>query len=169
MGSKKNWRVTGDSAGLRTILLVGTLLVASAARGDTPRKPTLESLGNEVQCTCGCVAPLNQCPHMDCAEKAEMKAFINKEIADGKGETTILQDLSLRYGVQVLSAPPARGFNLAVWILPGVGLLAGLGIVVVIVRRWREKPASAPAPPPAPVDPKVLTAMEEEMKSAGLR
>ena len=92
--------------GLRTILLAATLLAASVARGDSGRKPTLEALGNEVQCTCGCVAPLNQCPHLDCAEKAEMQAFIKKEIADGKDETAILQDLSLKYGVQVLRLLP---------------------------------------------------------------
>ncbi len=154
--------------GNRTILLAACLLAASVARGDSIHKPTLEALGSEVQCTCGCVAPLNQCPHLDCAEKAEMQAFINKEIAEGKEETAILQDLSIRYGVQVLSAPPAHGFNLAVWILPSVGLLAGLGLVVVIVRRWKRKPALALAPPTATHDPKVLTAVEEEMKSTGL-
>ena len=138
------------------------------ARGDSARKPTLEALGNEVQCPCGCVAPLNQCPMLDCAEKAEMRAFIKKEIADGKDETAILQDLSLRYGVQVLSAPPAHGFNLAVWILPGIGLLAGLAVVVVIVRRWKHKPAVVPASTSAAHDARVLTAVEEEMKSTGL-
>jgi cytochrome c-type biogenesis protein CcmH/NrfF len=148
--------------------LAACLLAASVAWGDTARKPTLEALGNEVQCTCGCNAPLNQCPHIDCAEKAEMQDFIKKEIADGKDETTILQDLSLKYGVQVLSTPPARGFNLAVWILPSVGLLVGLGIVVVLVRRWRRKPAIVPASTVASRDPKVLTAVEEEMKSTGL-
>jgi len=114
------------------------------------------------------VAPLNQCPHIDCAEKAQMQAFIKKEIADGKDETTILQDLSLRYGVQVLTAPPAHGFNLAVWILPSIGLLVGLGMVVVIVRRWKGKPALEPAPSASSLDPKVLAAMEDEMKSTGL-
>jgi len=97
-----------------------------------------------------------------------MQAFIKKEIADGKDETAILQDVAIRYGVQALTAPPVKGFNLAVWILPGVGLLAGLGIVVVIVRRWKLKPALVPAPTPASQDPKVLAAMEEEMKSTGL-
>jgi cytochrome c-type biogenesis protein CcmH/NrfF len=149
-------------------VLAASLLAASVARGDTARKPTLEALGNEVQCTCGCVAPLNQCPHLDCAEKAEMQAFIKKEIAEGKDETAILQDLSLKYGVQVLTAPPAHGFNLAVWILPSVGLLAGLGMVVVIVRRWKRKPAVVPAPTSASLDPKVLNAVEEEMKSTGM-
>ena len=105
---------------------------------------------------------------LNCAEKAEMRAFIAKEIADGKGETAILQDLSLRYGVQVLSAPPARGFNLTVWILPGIGLLLGLGIVVVIARRWNRKPAPVVSAPAKASDPKVLSAVEEEMKSAGL-
>jgi len=97
-----------------------------------------------------------------------MQAFIKTEIADGKDETTILQDLSLKYGVQVLSTPPAHGFNLAIWILPSAGLLAGLGMVVVIVRRWKRKPALVPAPTSATHDPKVLTAVEEEMKSTGL-
>ena len=150
-------------------MLTTCLLAASILRADTARRPSLEAIGNEVQCTCGCVAPLNQCPHLDCAQKAEMQAFIKKEIAEGKDETAILQDLSLRYGVQVLTAPPAHGFNLAVWILPGVGLLVGLGIVVVIVRRWKREPAGAPVAPSDSVDPKVLAALEEEMKSTGMR
>jgi hypothetical protein len=139
------------------------------AHATDSREPTVESVGNQVMCTCGgCVAPLNQCPMLECAEKAEMRAFIKKEIADGKDETAILQDISIRYGVQALTAPPAKGFNLAVWILPGIGLLVGLGIVVVIVRRWKLKPAIAPVPSSASQDPKVITAMEEEMRSAGL-
>jgi cytochrome c-type biogenesis protein CcmH len=149
-------------------LLAAFLFAASVARGDSAHKPTMDAVGNEVQCTCGCVAPLNQCPHLDCAEKAQMQTFIKKEIADGKDETTLLQDLSLKYGLQVLSAPPAHGFNLAVWILPSVGLLVGLGLVVVIARRWNRKPAMAPASSAASLDPKVVTAVEEEMKSTGL-
>jgi cytochrome c-type biogenesis protein CcmH/NrfF len=98
-----------------------------------------------------------------------MQALIKKEIADGKDETAILQDLSLKYGLQVLSTPPAHGFNLAIWILPSVGLLVGLGIVVVIVRRWKGKPELAPASAAASNDPKILTAVEEEMKSTGMR
>lgn len=155
---------------LATVLLTGALFAASAARGDNPRKPTLDSIGSQVMCVCGgCVAPLIHCPHIDCGTKAEMKAYIEKEIADGKGETAILQDLTLRYGVQVLTAPPAKGFNLAVWILPGVGLLVGLATVAVIVRRWRRKSPAAPkAEAFLPPDPKVLAAVEEEMKATRL-
>jgi cytochrome c-type biogenesis protein CcmH len=153
---------------LATGLLIGVLATASVARGDCPLQPTLESIVNQVMCICGCNAPLTKCPHIDCSTKAEMEAYIQKGIAEGKDETAILQDLTLRYGVQVLTAPPARGFNLAVWILPGIGLLLGLTGVVVIVRRWRRKPAVVPPATSVSADPKVLAAVEEEMKSTGL-
>ena len=154
---------------LATGFLIAVLLAAPAACAASGRPLTVDSLGNKVMCVCGgCVAPLGQCPHMDCGTKAEMKAIIQKEIADGKDEATILQDLSLRYGVQVLTAPPAKGFNLAVWILPGVGLLAGLAVVLVIVRRWRRKPAIEVARTSVSDDPKTLAAVEAEIKSSGL-
>ena len=142
---------------------------ASLTRADAPKKPTLESIGDQVMCLCGCVATLNHCPHRDCATVAEMRPVITQEIAAGKDETAILQDLAIRYGVQVLAAPPARGFSLTAWILPSIGLLAGLWLVVAVVRRWR-KPSLLAVPAPAkPLDPKLLAAVEEEMKAAGMK
>jgi cytochrome c-type biogenesis protein CcmH/NrfF len=149
-------------------LLACSLFVVSLTRADGSRKPTLESIGDQVMCLCGCVATLNHCPHRDCATVAEMRPIIEKEIAEGKDETAILQDLAIRYGVQVLAAPPARGFNLAAWILPGVGLLAGLSFVVVIARRWRKPTPVSAGVPSEPLDPKLLAAMEEEMRTSGL-
>jgi len=150
-----------------TILLLSVLFAASVTHGDSRGKPTVDSIGNQVMCTCGCVAPLSQCPHLDCSTKAAMRAFIQKEISEGKDEMAILQDVALHYGVQVLSAPPAHGFSLAVWILPGAGLLAGLTVVVIVARRWRRKSPTVP-PPSASADPKLLAAVEEEMNSTGL-
>lgn len=149
------------------ILLVG-LGAAWSARG-SDSKPTLKSLGEGLICQCGCNMTVNGCNHYECSSRTEMQALMQKEIAGGKEETTILQDFVLRYGVKVLSTPPARGFNLAVWILPGVGLMAGLGALVVIARRWRKpSPQARTAAPAAPLDPKVLAAVEEEMKTSKL-
>jgi len=150
------------------IILVLGLSAASMTRADGSKKPTLESIGDQVMCLCGCVATLNHCPHRDCATVAEVRPIIEKEIAEGKDERAILQDLAIRYGVQVLAAPPARGFSLTAWILPGVGLLAGLSFVVVIARRWRKPAPVAAGVPPKPLDPKLLAAVEEEMKASGL-
>jgi len=154
-------------AGSVLVLALG-LGVASLTRADAPRKPTLESIGEQVMCLCGCVATLNHCPHRDCATVAEVRPIIAKEIAEGKNETAILQDLAIRYGVQVLAVPPAKGFNLTVWILPGVGLLAGLCLVVVIERRWRKPSPATAAISAKPMDPKLLTAVEKEMKASGM-
>ena len=155
------------SKGAAIILVLG-LGVASLTPADRPQRPTLESIGDQVMCLCGCVATLNHCPHRDCATVAEMHPIIEKEIAEGKDETTILQDLAIRYGVQVLASPPAKGFNLTAWILPGIGLIAGLWFVVVMVRRWRKPSPAAATISTEPLDPKLMTAVEEEMKASGL-
>ncbi len=150
------------------VLLAGGLAASSLMRADVSRKPTLESIGDQVMCLCGCVATVNHCPHRDCATLAEIRPLIEKEIAAGKDETAILQDLAIRYGVQVLAAPPAKGFGLTVWILPGVGLLAGLSIVLFLVRRWRKPAPVLTSVAAHALDPRLLTAVEEEMKVSGL-
>ena len=96
-----------------------------------------------------------------------MRALIQKEIAAGKDETAIFQDMTLRYGVKVLAAPPAQGFNLTVWILPILGLMIGLAAVVLFVRHWRKTPGEPPCAPPSTMDPKVMAAVEAEMKKVG--
>lgn len=155
---------------MRNSLLIaafGTLLVAVAVvRGQSP-PPSVEIVGNKVMCTCGCVAILNQCPHQGCGTHDELQGAIQKLIAEGKSEPEILDALAARYGNQILAAPPTTGFNIAAWVLPGVGLMLGLLTVILVVRRW-HRPREAPAAARAAVDPKVLAALEEEIKKSGL-
>ena len=152
-----------------TTLLFAVMLVAAAARADDAR-PTVVSVSERVMCICGCVATLNHCPHpeSECSMRAEMTRLIKAQIAEGKTEPAILQDFVERYGVKVLAAPPGNGFNLAAWVLPGLGLIVGLACVMVIVRRWRQPSAAPVSAPSAPTDPKLLAAVEEEMKRSGL-
>jgi len=100
--------------------------------------------------------------------RAQMEALILKDIDAGKDEQAILKDFVDRYGVGVLAAPPAKGFDLTAWILPGVGLIVGLVVVIALVRRMRKPSPEQAETPAAAVDPKVLAAVEEEMKTAGL-
>ena len=130
--------------------------------------PVAKSVGDKVMCLCGCVAVLNQCPHQGCSTHEEVQAAIGKLDAEGKTEPEILQALAARYGTKILAAPPAKGFNIAAWALPGLGLIFGLVVVVMVVRRLRGPAAANDADGPAEVDPKVLAALEEEMKTTGL-
>ncbi len=97
-----------------------------------------------------------------------MEAIIQKDAAAGKNETATVQDLVLRYGVKVLATPPPRGFNLTVWILPGLALIAGFVVLLAIVRRWSGGPAQVQKAPAGSIDPKVLAAVEEERKGTGM-
>jgi cytochrome c-type biogenesis protein CcmH/NrfF len=149
------------------ILLLGLaacLQTAALPIAPTTPKPTLEEVGNQVYCLCGCVTTLNRCPHLpsECASRAQMQDLILKDIDQGKSEAAILQDLTERYGIRVLASPPAQGFDLTVWVLPGIGLIIGLIIVVLIVRKWWRKPKTPQASSVA-LDPKIMAEVEEEM------
>jgi cytochrome c-type biogenesis protein CcmH len=97
-----------------------------------------------------------------------MQASIQKEIGAGKKESAILQDFVLRYGVKVLSTPPASGFNLTVWILPALSLVAGLAILIVVTRRWRKPPAEPGTSVRIELDSKLRAAVEDELKASKL-
>jgi len=98
--------------------------------------------------------------------RAQMETLITKDIDAGKDEQAILQDFVSRYGVGVLAAPPAKGFDLTAWVLPGVGLVVGLVAVIMIVRRMRTPAAEFAETPTTVIDPKVMAAVEEEMNAS---
>jgi len=139
--------------------------VAVAAPAPAQVNAIEKAIGNKVYCMCGCNSMLNQCPDLHCPVKAKMHQIIRTDLEQGKSEQATIQDLVNIYGEKVLAAPPASGFNLTAWILPGVGLLIGLFLAITIVRRWRrpavQAAASAAAPP---ADDSVRAAVEEEMK-----
>ncbi|TAM79541.1 MAG: hypothetical protein EPN47_17190 [Acidobacteria bacterium] len=146
------------------ILIMVFVMVNVAMAAQSPAQVE-KDIGDKVYCLCGCVTSLNTCAHLNCEVKAEMHKIIRADLSEGKGEPAILQDLVDHYGEKVLAAPPARGFNLTAWILPGVGLLIGLLLAITIVRRWRRPAVQAAAPEGAPpVAENVLSAVEEEMK-----
>jgi len=155
------WHV---ACGRKVAAAVVVVIVFTATAFAAASKPTLKSIGEALICQCGCGQTVYGCNHFECASRAEMNKLIEKEIAAGKDETTILQDFVKQYGVQVLASPPARGFTIMAWVLPGLGLIVGLVVVIAFVRRWRKPPAKPDQAPPAPIDPKLLEAVEEEMK-----
>ena len=149
---------------LVTTLLLSLALVNVAMGAQSPAQIE-KDIGNKVYCLCGCVTTLNHCPMLHCAEKEEMRGIIHADVEKGMGEPAILQDLVNRFGEKVLAAPPARGFNLTAWILPGIGLLIGLFLAITFVRRWHRPALQTGTPTAGPaIDASVRSAVEEEMK-----
>jgi hypothetical protein len=164
-GTSSSWQRLA-AEGIRIAVLA--IVVHCLGAGRAAAKPTQKSIEGALTCQCGgCNRTVATCDHYGCGSRDEIRALIQKEIASGKDETAILQDMTLRYGVKVLATPPAQGFNLTVWILPILGLMVGLGAVVLIVRHWRKPPVEPPCAPPSSTDPKVMAAVEAEMKKVG--
>lgn len=141
------FRKSAGNLVLATLVTALCVTLALAAEGDGSTKPTLKSVGELLVCQCGCNYGLNYCTHNNCSSDEEISAFIQKEISEGKDQPAILKALVDRYGMKILASPPAEGFNLAAWILPGLGLVAGLVVVTLVVRPLRRPPAAGAAAP----------------------
>jgi cytochrome c-type biogenesis protein CcmH len=160
---------------MRRLILAATLILfaaGTAAFGQSAKTelqdPVLAKRFNDVSdrlvCQCSCQMILRVCNHVNCPSAVPMRHEIEKQLLEGKDDETIVASFVAQYGQVVLSSPPATGFNLAAWVMPGFGLLIGLFIVFMIVTRWasNRKLAAAPA---APVDAELKQRIENELKS----
>jgi cytochrome c-type biogenesis protein CcmH len=76
----------------------------------------------------------------------EIRLGVREMLAAGKSEQEILDYYVSIYGERILASPRARGFNLLAWVMPVVFFLAGVSLLVLILRNWVcKKPAFAPA------------------------
>jgi cytochrome c-type biogenesis protein CcmH len=66
----------------------------------------------------------------------EMRDLVKTQLAEGKTPAEVKAYFVSKYGEWILLDPRAHGFNLVLYAAPYVLLLAGLGVVVVAVRRW---------------------------------
>jgi cytochrome c-type biogenesis protein CcmH len=91
-----------------------------------------------------------------------MMAEIAAELDDGQSDESIVSRFAEKYGLTVLSSPPAAGFNLTAWIAPFLALAIGALLVVYFVRQFRSRWRAVPA---ADVDvAKYQQKVEEELK-----
>jgi cytochrome c-type biogenesis protein CcmH len=71
-------------------------------------------------------------------------------VARGDSDDLILQSFVQEYGQVVLMEPPRSGVGRVAWAMPVVYLLVGGVIVVLVISRWRKRPAPAAQTPGAP-------------------
>jgi cytochrome c-type biogenesis protein CcmH len=77
----------------------------------------------------------------------EMRTLVREQLQQGKTSAEVLDYFAQRYGEWILLAPPKRGFNLVIWVLPFVLLPIGAAAVYVGARRWVRKSAASELPP----------------------
>src|SRR5882762_12007700 len=137
---------------------------------DAQKTDRAKSLGTKLMCMCGCGQILTQCNHINCPSSGPMLKELDQHVASGEADNLVIQDFIQEYGEKVLSAPPSTGFNSIAWYIPGVAFTLGLGIVLTIIRMWRQRDvhrlASASAAPilPATLDSEVKNVQLERAR-----
>lgn len=130
-------------------VLLAALAVTGPAAAAPPPRVSLPDLESEVMCVL-CKIPLSVA---DAPEADAERRFISTLIARGETKEQIKRALVAQYGEAVLSAPKAKGFGLAAYLVPLLAILAAAGSLAFLWPRWRrtarardESPAAAASP-----------------------
>jgi cytochrome c-type biogenesis protein CcmH/NrfF len=148
----------------RTIhcVLVSLTLVALLGAGDPATR--FGALGHQLMCICGCGQILLECNHVGCPDSDGMRNELMAAVSRGDSDSLVEQSFVQKYGPTVLAAPTTSGFDSTAWILPIVALFLGFGIVVLVVRTWKNRPAPALADDVRPARGAELDRFREQAK-----
>jgi cytochrome c-type biogenesis protein CcmH len=123
-------------------LLLCLVVFALAGAGDPARRFT--EIGHQMMCICGCNQILLECNHVGCPASDGMRNELMAAVSRGDSDSLVEQAFVQKYGPTVLAAPTAKGFDRAAYVVPFVALFLGFGLVVLVVRGWRNGPPSGP-------------------------
>lgn len=119
---------------LASLLMVGMV----AAQGGTVTDDQVNAVAKRLNCPVCENVPLDVCETQACVQWRDL---IRQKLAAGEKPEQIINYFQATYGDRVLQEPPRGGFTGLVWILPFVGLVAGVAILVVVLRRMTGQPA----------------------------
>lgn len=100
-------------------------------RNDAERA-RFQALTRELRCP--------KCQNQDLADSnapiaGDLRREIQRLMAAGQSDAEIIAHLEQRYGEFIRYRPPFEGRTLLLWLLPGLGLLGGAGLLLVLTRR----------------------------------
>jgi len=123
--------------------VLAILLMLALAPGALAAQPktSFNDVEDEVMCDT-CNVPLNVA---DSARADQERVVIRKLIAQGLTKQQIKDRLVATYGPNILATPQGSGFTLAVWWVPVAVVLALLGLIALLLPRWRRARAPADA------------------------
>jgi cytochrome c-type biogenesis protein CcmH len=134
------------SALLALLTCAGPALAAGSSHLSLPQ------VQQDFMCTV-CHEPLNEARS---DEAYQENGILRQLIAQGDGLPQIKRVMVSQYGPGVLADPPAHGFDLIAYIIPGVVIALGIATVAFTIPRWRRRAARQQAQdPPEPGGPPI--------------
>lgn len=125
----------------------GSVEGAGSDRGypaGAPQDAQLEALTRKVASELRCPVCQGLSIEDSPSEQARnMRDVVRDQLAQGRTPEQVKAYFVERYSEWILLAPKPRGFNLAVYVLPVLAVLAGAAVVWVLIRRWSRPDAAA--------------------------
>ena|SRR5271165_961175 len=122
-------------------LLLCAAVFASVGAGDPASR--FNAIGHQMMCICGCNQILLECNHVGCPDSDGMRNELMAAVTRGDSDSLVEQGFVQKYGPTVLAAPTMQGFDRAAYIIPPVALILGVGLIVLVIRSWKNRPAPA--------------------------
>jgi len=139
------------------VLCAGCFLQAAVAGEAVPAAadPVLEARMLAITTELRCLVCQNQTiadSHADLA--IDLRQQVRELLQKGQTNQQILDYMTARYGDFVLYRPPLKNTTLLLWAGPGVMMVGGMVLLVVILRRRSRMPEDQfdPEEPEAPAD-----------------
>lgn len=124
-----------------------TLFLAPAAYAQIPNEE-LEKEAQAIDKMLMCpVCPAETIDQAQVEISFQMRAVVRELLAEGRTRDEVLDYFVDRYGADILAAPPKSGTNLVAWILPIVGVAAGLLGVFLVIRAMTRTQRRGQHPP----------------------
>src|SRR6266567_6939433 len=118
--------------------LLSLAVFAFTGAGDPATR--FNELGHQMMCVCGCGQILLECNHVGCPDSDGMRNELMTAVNRGDSDSLVQQSFVQKYGPTVLAAPTTTGFDRTAWIVPFVALALGLGVVILVIRGWKNGP-----------------------------
>jgi cytochrome c-type biogenesis protein CcmH len=123
------------------MLALCVAVFAALGAGDPGRR--FNEIGHQMMCICGCNQILLECNHVGCPDSDNMRNELMAAVTRGDSDSLVEQSFVQKYGPTVLAAPTGKGFDRAAYIIPYVALVLGFGLIVFVIRTWKNRPAPA--------------------------
>ena len=125
---------------IAALILVASLLVPQDAV--VPRDSLLEAQVQQVGAKLRCPT----CQGLSVADSPaaqDMRDVIRSQLKAGKTPAEVEAYFVSKYGDWILLRPEPRGFNLALYVLPALMVVGGIGLIVWLAKKWSRAGGTA--------------------------
>jgi len=130
-----------DTAGARPVVQVAE---------ETPLDRQVREIAAQLRCP---VCQSQSILESNSSLALDMRRIIREKLEAGESPDQIREYFVRSYSEWILLDPKAEGFNLTVYILPVLLVLAGAVLLVLAARRWMQRPAESSTVTPTDEDP----------------